>query len=98
MTREQILKKVEQIQTEWSAKLGKLTDIWIHPELLDILDDRPLIERVQDPLVVNEVYVTPFSPLTIDQVRIAFVTEVDFGLEEELDEIISTDGPTPVSE
>lgn len=100
MTQELLLQKIKEIQAEWSAKLGTLTDIWIHPDLLDTLDGRHLVERVQDPLQIAGTYVTPFSPLHKNQIRIAFITEVDFDSleEEQVDELASPDRFTPSSE
>lgn len=94
MTREQILQKVKEVRDKWSAELGELTDIWVHPDILEILDDRPMMARVVDPLCVDDVYVTPFSSLDRNKVRIAFITKVDFDNEEESDEPVSTDGST----
>ena len=100
MTQEQILQKVKDIQAEWADKLGEITDIWLPPDLLDILDGRPLLERVQDPLQIGDIYITPFRPLHDNQVRIAFLTEVDFEPPEgdPTDESISTNRSTSSSE
>ena len=96
MDRAQLLQKVEEIQAKWAAELGVVTDIWLPPKLLDILDDRHILERVLKPLRIGETYVTPFTPLHENQIRVAFLTEVDFGsLEEEtVDAPISPDRST----
>ncbi len=99
MDRERLLQKVEELRVKWTAELGEITDIWLHPELLDILDPRDLLDRVHSPLRIGDTYVTPFTPLDKNQIRVAFLTEVDFeSLEEEpVDAPISPDGPTSSS-
>lgn len=100
MERAQLLQKVKEIQARWSAELGEVTDIWLPPELLDILDPRHLVERVQAPLRIGETYITPFTPLHKNQIRVAFLTEVDFESteEEHIDASVSPDGPTSSGE
>jgi hypothetical protein len=79
MTRDELECKIKALKDKWSAELGTLTDIWLHRDLLDILDPRFPLEKLVDPYKIGETYITPFDAIHKRQVRIAFLAEVDLG-------------------
>jgi len=88
---------LEAVKAEWEAQLGEITDIWIPVEYMEILDPRPPLVRIQDPYMLGNTFVTVFSPLKNNQLRIAFLTECDLGAED-IDESTSVSGSTSGSE
>lgn len=92
MTQQELEVKVKKLKTEWESKLGPLTDIWLHHDLMAILDQRPWMEQVLDPLKIDETYVTGFPTPARNRVRIAFLAEI------ELNETDGVDRPTPGGE
>lgn len=98
MTREQLEQKVTELRDAWAAKLGEITDIWLSYDLMDIMDPRPPLEKLQSPHKIGDTYVTPFSAIDDNQVRIAFLTKFDIGDEDSSNEPTSVSGSPSGSE
>jgi hypothetical protein len=54
--------------------LGEVTDVWLSPELMSVLDPRPALERIAQPFKLGSVWVSAGSELSGDEVRVAFKT------------------------
>ncbi len=58
------------------SSLGEVTDVWLNPYVMEVLDPRPPLERLSEPYKIGPVWVSAFSDLQEDEVRIAFCTKI----------------------
>jgi|YelNatPaOPRAMG01_1025707.scaffolds.fasta_scaffold25225_4 hypothetical protein len=90
MTKDQLLHKLLELKEKYEQSVGKVTDIWLPFELLQVIDDRDFLDRLISPVLLGETYITAFYPDEPNQIRIAFLTKLEVD-----DETTSTDGLTP---
>jgi len=70
---------VKSLITKYSS-LGEVTDIWLNPYVMEVLDPRPPLERLNEHYKIGPVWVSAFPELPEDEVRVAFRTKI--GVEE----------------
>jgi len=59
------------------SSLGEVTDVWLNSYVMEVLDPRPPFERLNKPYMIGPVWVSAFSGLGEDEVRVAFRTKID---------------------
>lgn len=73
----EIRAKVEAVIVKYS-KYGEVSDVWLNPSAMAILDPRPPMARIMaEPYKIGDVYVSAFSQLASNEFRVAFVTSFD---------------------
>jgi len=77
MDKEDLLLKLESIKAKYESTVGEVTDIWLSDDLIQILDEREPIERLNTPYMLGETYITHFRPLLSNQIRVAFLTHIE---------------------
>jgi len=76
MLKEELEAKLNDVIKDWEQKAGKVTDIWLSAELLDILDTRGPMARVLEPYKIQDTFVTSSQELQGNNIRIAFLSEL----------------------
>jgi hypothetical protein len=72
-----LLNKLIDLKKKCEETSGPVTDIWLPDEWMQILDDRDILTRLNAPFMLDETYITNFSPLEPTQIRIAFLTNLE---------------------
>lgn len=75
MVKAEIEKMVKGLIGKYSF-LGEVTDVWLNPYVMEVLDSRPPHERISEPYKIGPVWVSAFSDLQEDEVRVAFRTKI----------------------
>lgn len=75
MEQVEIEKMVKGLIDKYSS-LGEVTDVWLNPYVMEVLDPRPPHKRIGEPYKIGPVWVSAFSDLQEDEVRIAFLTKI----------------------
>lgn len=71
--------KVEKMVKDLIAKyssLGEVTDVWLNSDVMEVLDPRPPLERLNEHYKIGPVWVSAFPELQENEVRIAFCTKI----------------------
>jgi hypothetical protein len=77
LEKENLLQKLEEIKAKYESTIGEVTDIWLSDDLIQILDEREPIDRLNTPFMLGETYITHFRPLLPNQIRVAFLTTIE---------------------
>jgi len=86
MTQQEVHTKVEKLINAYSY-LGEVTDVWLHPDIMVILDTRSnAMSILLSPYRIGKVYVTANGEFNdVSDVRIAFQTKFCFEEESEIE-------------
>lgn len=78
MEKAKIEEMVKGIIDKYSS-LGEVTDVWLNPYVMEVLDPRPPLERLNEHYKIGPVWVSAFPELQEDEVRVAFCTKIGAG-------------------
>ena len=79
MTKEVLLELLIALKKKWEEEAGPVVDIWLPNDLMQLLDERDVLTRLNDPFKIDETYITNFRPLEPGKIRVAFLTNLEEG-------------------